>query len=107
MLYSRLLLDYHPFELTDSVMFFGELSPFCEKKFKKKKFCNTFPVFQKKSPNFFFKIPKIANNLIRFFRFYIFHIFEYCQTQLNILVDYCHLSNVTKLKIKNTAESLI
>jgi hypothetical protein len=36
MLYSRLLLDYHPFELTDSVMFFGELSPFCEKKFKKK-----------------------------------------------------------------------
>jgi hypothetical protein len=45
--------------------------------------------------------------MIRFFRFYIFHIFEYCQTRLNILVDYCHLSNVTKLKIKNTAETLI
>lgn len=66
MLYSRLLLDYHPFELTDSVMFFGELSPFCEKKNSKENSVIRSLFKKKKSPNFSKTFPKIAKNCLQY-----------------------------------------
>jgi hypothetical protein len=54
MLYSRLLLDYHPFELTDSVMFLVNCLHFVKKKFKKKNLSYI--------PCFFKKITQLLKN---------------------------------------------
>jgi hypothetical protein len=59
-------------------------------------------IFVQKTP----KINKIAQNRHNCYnmkgclRLFYFKKFEYCQIWLNILMDDCHLSNITKLKKK-------
>jgi len=77
------------------------ISPFCEKKIEND-FYDKYPFQRKnhqkgKNKN----LPKItttAYNMKGCLRFFLFSYFEYCQIWLNIHMDDCHLSNITKLK---------
>ncbi len=76
-----------------SDFFGGEFSLFRQKYFERRILFHKFPVFWKTIEQ---KSPKPQLPTIWFFHFHILS--RYCQLWLNIFMDDCHLSNVTKLK---------
>jgi hypothetical protein len=75
----------------------GEFSPFC-KNILKKNILSQIPCFLKNNSTKIIQT-SIAYYMKRCLRLLYFHILNrYCQLWLNIFMDDCHLSNVTKLK---------